>query len=87
MSVIAEIKKLLDSDKLIIGAQRTLKALRAGEIEKVYVAVNPKPELGRDVAEYAKLSDVEVVDTAVPNDELGTLCKKPYPISVIGLRR
>ena len=43
--------------------------------------------LGKDIVEYAKLSDVEVVDTAVPNDVLGTLCKKPFPISVIGLRR
>ena len=87
MSVIAEIKKLLESEKLIIGAEETLKSLRAGTLEKVFLATNPKVSVQEDIERYAQLANVEVVATEVSNDELGTLCRKPFPISVIGLRQ
>jgi ribosomal protein L30E len=34
---------------------------------------------------YGKLSGFEVLDTKVPNDDLGTVCKKPFSIALIGV--
>ena len=33
---------------------------------------------------YAKLSNVEVVNLDIPNDELGLACKKQFSISILG---
>ncbi|MBN1274785.1 ribosomal L7Ae/L30e/S12e/Gadd45 family protein [Candidatus Woesearchaeota archaeon] len=87
MDATSDIKKLLGSDRLIIGAEKTLKALRQGALEKAFVATNPKESIKRDLDRYATTNSVPIVDTGLPNDELGTLCKKPFPISVIGLRK
>ena len=87
MDAISEIKKSLGSEQLIIGAEECLKALRNGSLAKVFVSSNPKPSLGEDITRYAGIADVEVVGLDVTNEELGTVCKKPFPISVLGLRK
>ncbi|MBD3208843.1 ribosomal L7Ae/L30e/S12e/Gadd45 family protein [Candidatus Woesearchaeota archaeon] len=87
MDAITEIKKQLGSEALIIGAEKSLKALRAGTLAKVFLATNPRQGVRDDIDRYAKLGDAEVILLEVPNDELGTMCKKPFPISVIGLKR
>jgi ribosomal protein L30E len=80
-----EIKKLLGSDKLIIGKERTMKFLRKGELVKVFLASNLDKESFEDIEHYASLSGTEVVLLKQSNDELGTFCKKPFSIAVIGL--
>ena len=87
MDIISEIKKQLGTPEFIIGAEETLKELRKGNLAKAYLSSNPKPELVADIESLAKLSDVEIIRLDVPNDELGTMCKKPFPISVIGIRK
>lgn len=87
MDIIGEIKKQLGTPQLIIGAEETLKELRKGNLAKAYLASNPKEDIAADIESLAGLSKTEIVRLDVPNDELGTLCKKPFPISVIGIRK
>jgi large subunit ribosomal protein L30e len=82
----AEIRKLLGSDKLVIGSDRVLKMLRNGELKKVILANNVKPIMKDDIVAYASQSSVEVVVLDIPNEELGVYCKKPFNISVLGVR-
>jgi len=35
---------------------------------------------------YCKISKVKLTKLPYPNDELGTMCKKPFAISVLGLK-
>lgn len=84
---IAEIKKLLKSDRLIIGKDETIKGLKRSEVEKVFVTQNADKTLRGDIAYYAELSQIPVVELATPNDELGQICKKPYAISVLAIRK
>ncbi|MBW2982988.1 ribosomal L7Ae/L30e/S12e/Gadd45 family protein [Candidatus Woesearchaeota archaeon] len=87
MDAISEIKKLLNDERLIIGTERTMKALRQGSLEKVYLAANPAADVKADLERYAGMGNLDKVDLDVTNDELGTLCRKPFPISIIGLRK
>jgi large subunit ribosomal protein L30e len=80
-----EIRKLLTSKKLIIGEDEVLKNARKGTLVKVYVASNAKALLLKDLDRYGAISGFDVMNTKVPNDELGTVCKKPYSISTIGI--
>lgn len=79
-----EIKKLIGTPKLIIGTERTLKNLRAGKISKVFLAKNVKEATKSDIETYAKVGNTKVVILDLGNDSLGTMCKKPFAISVLG---
>ena len=84
---IDEIKKLLKTDKLVIGTERTIKQLKLGKLAKVYLAANCAAALEEDVNHYSKIAGVPVVKLTMPNDELGVICKKQYLISVIGIAK
>ena len=80
-----EIRKLLTSKKLLIGKDEVLKNIRKSLVTKVYLASNCPNELLGDLHRYSKVSGIELFETKIPNDELGTVCKKPFAIAVIGL--
>ena len=80
-----DIKTLLEKKQLCIGLTRTLKGLKTGKIAKVYVAANAPKEAKADISYYTSLGGTEMVDLEQPNVELGVACRKPFPISVIGV--
>jgi ribosomal protein L30E len=82
-----EIKKVLKSKAIIIGANRALKALKSGELAKIFLASNASEELVKDVEYYASINKTEVEKLGIPNDELGIICKKPFLIACIGLKK
>ena len=84
---IEEIKKHLKTPNLVIGAEKTLKALRNNELIKVFIASNAPENVVKDLEYYASISKIEVEKLDVPNDELGTVCKKPFAIAVIGMKK
>ena len=79
-----EIRKLLGLDQLIIGTERSLKALRAGALSKIILASNCSDEM-RAAVDSAK-GKAEVVVAKENNDELGVLCKKPFRIAIVGVK-
>ena len=84
---VEEIKTLLKENKEIIGTERVLKGLRLNTIGKVFVALNCNEETLGNIESLAKLSKVEIIKLKQPNDELGIICKKPFSISVLGIKR
>jgi large subunit ribosomal protein L30e len=80
-----DIRKLLTTKKLLIGEDEVLKNARKGNLVRVYLASNANKLTIADLEKYGKLSNFEVLDTKVPNDDLGTVCKKPFSISTIGV--
>ena len=82
---ISELKKLLKTDKIILGTDRTLKLLKLGTADRVFLSSNCPEEVKKDIEYYAKLSNVPLIYLKQPNDELGILCKKPYPVSVLSV--
>lgn len=80
-----EIKKLLDSDKMIIGLKRTIKNLKKSKVEKVILAKDCPEGFEEDINYYGKFANVVIEKLDVPCDELGAFCKKPFPITVIGI--
>lgn len=83
----AELKKLLTAKRLVIGTERTLKYLKQGRLAKVYVSQNCPDQVKGDLQRFCTIGKVECVDVPYPNDELGTLCKKPFAISIIGVTK
>jgi large subunit ribosomal protein L30e len=82
---LAELKKFLKAGKVILGRDKTIKMLRFGNPVKIFLANNCPVSVQNDIMHYAKLASVPVVVLTQPNDELGTLCKKPYLVSVLSV--
>ena len=83
VSQLNEIKKLLDTNRLVIGAERTLKLLRANKAAKVWLSSSVEAETLSDIKRLAQLNNVEVIELQHSNNELGELCRKPFAVSVI----
>lgn len=83
---IVEIRKLLKGKDIIIGSEKTLKNLKLGKISKVYLSSNCSEKVRDSIKHYSKLSKTSVVNLRCLNDELGILCKKPFSISVLGVK-
>lgn len=83
--MIDDISKNLQGKKLIMGTDRAIKSLKGGKLKKVFVASNTKSEIMSDIEHYSKVLGTEFVKLDIKNDELGTVCKKPFSVSVIGL--
>ena len=82
-----EIKQIIKKGQDVIGTKEVLKQLKLGTISKVFVTVNCPDEIKESIAHYAGIASVEIVNLKQPNDELGILCKKPFSISVLGLKK
>jgi len=81
-----ELKEAIKSGKgLVFGTERTLKKLKMNELKKVYVSSNCPEDVLSDLEHYAKIHGVELVKLKENNEELGIICKKPFPISVLSL--
>ena len=82
---VTEIKKAIEVGKIVIGTERTLKSLKLGKLKKVFLANNCLQRTKQDVEYYSRLAKVEVVNLEEPNEELGTICKKQFSISVLSI--
>jgi len=84
---IIQIKKGLEDEKVVIGNDKVLKELRNGNILKVYLSANCAEDMKKTLEHHAKLIGIEIIQLPYPNDEFAVLCKKPFSISVIGLKK
>jgi large subunit ribosomal protein L30e len=83
---VKEIKKALENNKLIIGTKLTQKNLKLGNAKKIFLSANCSDEMKKEIESLAKIAKVTVNKIKYPNDELGIICRKPFPISVLGFK-
>ncbi len=79
-----EIKEILDKGKLIIGTDVVMKKLKNNQLNKIFMAKNCSAPTKADLKKIAKMTSVEIVELDMENDELGTYCRKPFHIAVVG---
>ncbi len=80
---LAELKKVLKKEKLIFGANQTIRNLKNKKTKTVFLAKNCSDEIRKSIEYYADLAKVKVINLDKSKDELSVFCKKGYPISVI----
>ena len=81
------IRKLIEEKKVTIGTAATTRALKADGLKNIIIASNASQATKDTLARYTGVTKtpVEIIET--PNDELGTMCKKPFAISVLGIKK
>lgn len=78
-----DLKAKLQDGKVIVGKERVLKHLREKSLAKVFLASNCPKDLKEDLANFAKLVKVPVIELTLNNEELGLFCKKNFFIAVL----
>lgn len=82
---IAEIKKLFEQGKIVLGEERTMKMVKSGSIKRVFVSKNCKATVAQDLKRAGSLGVLEVVELPLSSDEVGALCRKQFGVSILGV--
>ena len=76
------LKKAIKEKKLTIGTEKTIKALKKGEAKEVFISKNCPELLRKEIKNYAAISNISVNELKKSNEEIGTICKKPFSINL-----
>lgn len=87
MALEKDIKKALETKKIVIGAKSVVSALKHAELAEVIAASNCPPNLKADIEHNAKLSQVPLKAFEGNSTDLGSLCVKPFNIAVVGIKK
>ncbi len=84
--VAGDIGELRKAENLVYGSEETLKMVRKGQIRAVFIASNCNLAVKNDLERLCNLNNLKCVVLSQPSDEVGTICRKPFPISVVGIK-
>jgi ribosomal protein L30E len=84
---IKNIKESLKNKTAVVGTERCIKMLKSGNIKEVFLTSNVPDSVRGNVMQLIGISGIPVIEVEMPNDELGMICKKPYPISVFAIKK
>ena len=79
------IKQIID--KAIIGTEETIKEIKRGNISKVLISSNCSEEVKEELNRLKEIEKFELEELKETNQELGTICKKPFKISILSLKK
>ena len=80
-TLVKEIKEAIESNKIILGTKRTLKEKN---LKKIIIASNC-PEETKNRLKTKKDITIETFENS--NLELGAICKKPFTVSVLSIKK
>ena len=80
---VEKLKKALKEKEILFGENTTLKNIKKGKVKVVFLADNCKQSVRETVAEYANNASIEIIELDVNAAEVGTICKKQFPISIL----
>jgi large subunit ribosomal protein L30e len=78
-----EIRKATETGRILFGTEQAIKMIKTGEAKLIIVASNVDKRTREDMEYYCGLSDTSVFEYPGTAVELGTLCGKPFVISVL----
>ena len=86
MAIVDEIRKLLSEGKLLVGTKSVKKALNANKVSKIFVSSNAPALVKSEVNHLAKIGGIEVVHLEETNAAVGVICRKPFSVSLLGVK-
>ncbi len=83
MDIERGIRVAVDTGKVILGSNKSIQAIKLGKGELVVMAANTPKNLKEDIEVYSKLSEMPVHVFDGSSVELGSVCGKPFTVSVL----
>ena len=85
MSLDNEVRLLIKTGKVVIGAKRSVEAVKLGNAKGVVLVTKLPKRIESDMLYYARVSGVKVVRFNGSSYDLGVTIGKPYPVSAIAI--
>lgn len=80
-----EIRRTVDTGKVEFGSKSTLKNALNGKCKLIIVSENTEKESADEIKRVAKLSEIPTYDYKGSSLDLGSICGKPFPVSMISI--
>ena len=85
MDLNKSIRMAVDTGKVLLGVDKTMKAALNGGAKLIIVSANCPLTRRQDLKHFSQLSDVPVLDYVGSSVELGNTCGKPFPVSAMAV--
>ncbi len=79
------IRLTVETGKVEFGSNKGIKNVLVGKVKMVVIPKNIPSEMKEDVLRYAKLSKIPVLEFSGTSLDLGSVCGKPFPVSVLSI--
>ena len=79
------VRLAVESGKVEFGARSGLVASLLGKAKLFVVASNTPEDTKTKVMDYAKISEIPVIEFEGSSMELGSVCGRPFPVSVLSV--
>ncbi len=79
------IRLAVESGKVGFGSRKGIKDILMGNIKLAVIASNVPPSLAEDVRRFGEISEIPLVMFPGTSIELGSICGKPFPVSVLAV--
>lgn len=83
MDIERGIRVAVDTGKVILGSNKSIQAIKLGNGELVVIAANAPKDVKEDIGIYSKLSEIPVYTFEGSSVELGSICGKPFTVTVL----
>jgi large subunit ribosomal protein L30e len=78
-----QLKDAFKEKTLTYGLRETLKKVKTKKVDTVFVAKDCPEDLRQDLTSNAKISGVNIIELDISSQEIGAVCKKPFPVTVL----
>ncbi len=85
MDINKEIRQAVDTGKVILGTDKSLKAIKLGRAKLAIVASNCPPGVLADIKRYGGLANIPIHIFGRDSAELGVACGKLFSVSVLAV--
>jgi large subunit ribosomal protein L30e len=86
MSLEEDIQNANKANRIVLGYRRSKKYIRMNDAEMVVLAKNAPEKIKKQIEHDAKIAEIKVETFGGGSKELGVLCGKPYPVSVLVIK-
>ncbi len=85
MDLQKSIRMAVDTGEVLLGRNEALRSLNAGKSKLIVLAGNAPNDLKIGAKKRAQMAGIPLYEFEGTSMELGSLCGKPYPISVLAV--
>ena len=78
-----QLKEAFKVKTLTFGFRETLKKVKTKKADTVFIAQDCPEEMRQDLTTNAKISGINIIELEGSSQEIGAVCKKPFPITVL----
>ena len=87
MGIIEQVQSAVKADNVVIGYKKSSEYIKNNSPKMVVIAANIEDKKRRELEHDARLSGIKIETFEGSSKELGVICGKPFPISVLVIKK